>query len=195
VTEQRRDAAALALLAFALAVPAAFACGLYLDDYSFLNALEGAPLARLWEETVRYVPGRNLHVPWFALLLRLSGGSVAAMHLIGAALQALLAALAYLAARRVSGDRATALLAAAAFAVAPNHGETRFWVTLIPQCLIPTGLVLGALSLAAREGGPRLGAACALFAVALFTYDQVFLLWPLLLAAAWRCDPRPRPGR
>jgi hypothetical protein len=195
VTEERQDAAALALVAFVLAAPAALFCGLYLDDYSFLNALEGASPARLWEETVRYVPGRNLHVPWFALLLRLSGGSVAAMHLIGAALQALLAALAYMAARRVSGDRATALLAAAAFAVAPNHGETRFWVTLIPQCLVPAALALGALRLAAAPAGPRLGAACALFAVALFTYDQVFLLWPLLLWTAWSSDARRRPGR
>ncbi len=195
MSPEGRASRALAAFALALFAPAAAFCGLYLDDYSFFLALDGASLPRLWEETVRYVPGRNLHVPFFAMLLRLTGSSVPLLHLVSSAFDAGLAVLAYHLARRVSGSRATALIAAAAFVVAPNHGETHFWITLIPQCQIPMALVLGAFILALDPRGPRFAASAALFSVALFTYDQVFLLWPLLLVAAWRADPRPAPAR
>lgn len=174
---------------FVLTVPF---CGIYLDDYSFLRLLEGIAPGALWLEFLHYVPGRNLHIPFFYGLIELTGGSVAGMHLVGLAFDALNAALLFLLIRRLTGLRSIALAAAAVFAVAPNHGETHFWITLIPQCQIPTALTLAAFLLAARGA---MAPACAVYAVALFTYDQVFFLWPLLLAVAWSRDPGARRGR
>ncbi|MBI4061160.1 MAG: hypothetical protein HY403_06995 [Elusimicrobia bacterium] len=183
--------AAAALLGAAPFLLTAPLCGLYLDDYSFLRLLEGAAPSELWTAFLRYVPGRNLHIPFFYALLELTGRSVFAMHLVGVAFDALNAALLFLLVRRLTGLGSIALAAAAAFAAAPNHGETHFWINNIPQCQIPTALVLTAFLLAARGG---LLAASAVYAVALFTYDQVFFLWPLLLAVAWRRDRAPRPA-
>jgi len=188
--KERRLILAAALLGAAPFIVTVPFCGLYLDDYSFLVMLEGISPGALWTEFLHYVPGRNLHIPFFYGLLELTGGSVVAMHLIGVAFDALNAALLLLLVRRLTGLNSVALAAAAIFAVAPNHGETHFWITLIPQCQIPAALVLTAFLLAARPGG--LAAACAVYAVALFTYDQVFFLWPLLLAVAWSRDPAPR---
>lgn len=179
----------LGVTPFILTVPF---CGLYLDDYSFLLMLEGATPRDLWVAFLGYVPGRNLHIPFFYGLLKMTGGSVFAMHLVSLAFDALNAALLFLLVRRLTGLRAVALATAAVFAVAANHGETHFWITLIPQCQIPTALTLTAFLLAAQGG---LLSACAVYAVALFTYDQVFFLWPLLLAVAWSRDPAPRRPR
>lgn len=188
----RRLALAAALLGaapFVLTVPF---CGIYLDDYSFFRLLEGISPGALWIEFLHYVPGRNLHIPFFYGLLELTGRSVPAMHLVGLAFDALNAVLVFLLVRRLTGLRSVALACAAAFAVAPNHGETHFWITLIPQCQIPTALTLAAFLLAARGA---LAPAFLVYAVALFTYDQVFFLWPLLLAVAWSRDPGARLGR
>ncbi|MDD5301908.1 MAG: hypothetical protein PHS14_02280 [Elusimicrobia bacterium] len=179
-------AALLGAAPFLLSVPF---CGLYLDDFTFLRMLEGASPRDLWIAFLHYVPGRNLHIPFFYGLIQLTGGSVGAMHLVGLAFDALNAALLFPLVRRLTGLRSVALAAAAVFAVAPNHGETHFWITLIPQCQIPTALTLTAFLLATRGG---LLSACAVYTVALFTYDQVFFLWPLLLAVAWNRDHAPR---
>lgn len=191
-SRDRRLTAAAAILGAAPFVLTAPFCGLYLDDYSFLRMLEGIGPRELWTAFVQYVPGRNLHVPFFYGLLEATGRSVAAMHAVSLAFDALNAALLYLLVARLTGLRSIALAAAAAFAVAPNHGETHFWITLIPQCQIPTALILAAFLLADRR---RLLAACAVFTAALFTYDQVFFLWPLMLAVAWSRDPAPRRPR
>lgn len=183
-------AALLGLLPFAFTVPF---CGLYLDDYSFLRMLEGASRPDLWIAFTHYVPGRNLHIPFFYAIIELTRSSTAAMHWIGLAFDALNAALLFVLVRRLTGLRSVALASAAAFAAAPNHGETHFWITSIPQCQIPVALILTAFLLASSPGG--LLAACAVYAVALFTYDQVFFLWPLLLAVAWHGDDAPKIRR
>lgn len=182
-------AAAIGILPFLFTAPF---CGLYLDDYAFLNMLEAISPKELWTAFIYYVPGRNLHIPFFYGLLGMTGGSVPAMHMVSLAFDALNAALLFLLVRRLTGLRSVALAAAAAFAVAPNHGETHFWITLIPQCQIPAALTLTAFLLASGGG---LLAACAVYAVALFTYDQVFFLWPLMLAVSWWRDGAPRWGR
>ena len=182
--------ATVAVLIFA---PTALLCGIYLDDYSFLRMLEGAPASGLWNEFLNYVPGRNLHIPLFYALIRLTGGSVAGMHAVSVAFEALNAGLVFIFIRRLSGLRSIAWAAALIFIAAPNHGETHFWVTLIPQCHVPLALTLGAFLFALD--GARLAPAIALYALALFTYDQVFFLWPLLLVAAWRSDPSPVRAR
>lgn len=182
-------AAALGAAPFLLTVPF---CGLYLDDYSFLLMLEGISPRQLWTAFIQYVPGRNLHIPFFYALLELTGHSVPAMHLASLAFDALNAALLFLLVARLTGLRSVALAAAAVFAVAPNHGETHFWITLIPQCQIPTTLTLAAFLLA--SSGSLLPAG-VVYAAALFTYDQVFFLWPLLLAVSWSRDAAPRRSR
>lgn len=188
----RRLALAAALIGAAPFVFTVPFCGIYLDDYSFLRLLEGISPGALWIEFLHYVPGRNLHIPFFYGLLELTGRSVPAIHLVGLGFDALNAALVLLLVLRLTGLRSVALACAAAFAVAPNHGETHFWITLIPQCQIPTALTLAAFLLAARGA---LTPACLVYAVALFTYDQVFFLWPLLLAVTWSRDSDPRRGR
>ncbi len=167
-------------------------CGLYLDDYSFLRMLEGVSPNGLWSAFIRYVPGRNLHIPFFYGLLRLTGGSVAAMHLVGLSFDALNAVLFFLLARRLTGLRSVALAAAAVFAVAPNHGETHFWINNIPQCQVPVALILTSLLLAEKR---RLFPACLVYAAALFTYDQVFFLWPAVLAVSWIRESSPGRAR
>jgi hypothetical protein len=188
-----RRAAAVAGLAAALFLFTAPFCGLYLDDYSFFAMLQGVGPGELWTAFLHYVPGRNLHILFFDGLIRLTGGSVPAMHLAGVGFDALNAALYYLLLRRLTGLRSVALAAAAAFLVAANHGETHFWINNIPQVQVPTTLLLAAFLLASRPR--RLAAALAVYAAALFTYDQAFFLWPLLLAVAWSSDPAPRRNR
>lgn len=178
----------LAGLAALIFLPTALFCGLYLDDYSFLRMLEGATGYELWRHFIEYVPGRNLHIPFFYALIRLTGGSVPGMHAISIAFDAANAAMLFLFVRRLTGLRAIAWAAAVIFILAPNHGETHYWITLIPQCQIPTFLILAAFLLATSPAGPRLTAAASVYAVALFTYDQVFFLWPLLLFVAWRAN-------
>lgn len=187
-SRDRRLAIAAAILGAAPFLAAPF-CGLYADDFSFLNALEGVTPAGLWTEFIHYVPGRNLHIPFYYGLIELTRGSVSGMHLVGLAFDALNAVLLFLLARRLTGLRSVALAAAAAFAVASNHGETHFWITSVPQSQVPTALTLAAFLFAA---GGRLLPACAVYAVALFTYEQVFFLWPLLLAVAWSRSAAPR---
>lgn len=183
-------AALLGFVPFLLTVPL---CGLYLDDYSFLRMLAGSSAADLWVSFLHYVPGRNLHIPFFYAIIELTRGSTTAMHWISLGFDALNAVLLFALVRRLTGLRSVALACAAIFAVAPNHGETHFWITLIPQCQIPVALILTAFLLASAPGG--LLAACAAYAAALFTYDQVFFLWPLLLAVAWSRDRAPKAGR
>ena len=63
----RRDlllAGAAALLGVAPFLPTVPFCGIYLDDYPFLSLLEGASPHDLWIAFLRYVPGRNLHIPF-----------------------------------------------------------------------------------------------------------------------------------
>lgn len=181
--------AALAGLVFG---PTALLCGIYLDDYSFLKMLEGASPRELWDHFIRYVPGRNLHIPIYHGMIRLTGSSIPAMHALSVLFDALNAALVFLLARRWLGRDSLALAASAVFVLMPNHGETHFWITLVPQCQIPLFLVLASFLLASRPRPPRLWSAVLLYLLALFTYDQVFFLWPLLLAAAWVSHPQPR---
>lgn len=192
-TTDARRAVAVALLAAAPFLFTAPFAGLHLDDYSFLAMLQGISGGALWTEFIRYVPGRNMHILFFDGLVRATGASIPGMHLVGVALDALNAVLYFLLVRRLTGLRSVALAAAAAFLIAANHGETHFWVNNIPQIQIPTTLLLSAFLLAAQPG--RLIAALTVYAVALFTYDQAFLVWPLLLAVAWSKDPRPTPPR
>ena len=195
MNRDRRSALSVAALATALYLPTAIFCGLYLDDYGFLRTLEGISPLGLWRTFLHYVPGRNLHIAFFYALIRLTGGSVPLMHVVSVAFDAANGVLVLVFVRRFTGLRSVAWATAAIFLVATNHGETHFWINALPQNQVSTFLVLCAFVLASRPMAPQLGAAIACYVAAIFTYEQAFFLWPLLLAAAWRADSRPRPAR
>ncbi|MFA6092493.1 MAG: hypothetical protein WCU88_03415 [Elusimicrobiota bacterium] len=202
--EQERDrrglAASAILIAAGLLFFGAYAAraGLHLDDHGFCRSFAHAGWAQLWSDTVHYVPGRNLYIPLFFALYKVCGGSAAAMHLCGLFLDLLNPLLVMALARRIGASRGAALAAAGLFLVWPNHGETHWWTSSIMMNLFTTTLALGAFLAAGRTSlprAPRLALAALLYVVALFDYDQVFLLWiPLLAFARW-ADPglKPRP--
>lgn len=191
----RRDLAANAILVgagllfFGLHATRA---GLHLDDHGFYRSFSHYDWAQLWAGAIHYVPGRNLYIPLFFALHKVCGGSAAAMHLFGLFLDLLNPLLVMALARRLGASRGAALAAAGLFLVYPNHGETHWWTSSIMMNLFTTTLTLGAFLAAGRTSlprAPRLALAALLYTVALFDYDQVFLLWiPLLAYARWT-DP------
>lgn len=198
-TRDRRDLAAYALLVgagllfFGLHATRA---GLHLDDHGFYQNFSNYNWAKLWDGTIHYVPGRNLYIPLFFALHKACGGSVAAMHLFGLFLDLLNPLLVMTLARRLGASRGAALAAAGLFLVWPNHGETHWWTSSIIMNLFTTTLVLGAFLAAGRTSlprTPRLALAALLYTIALFDYDQVFLIWIPLLAYAHWTDRSLRP--
>jgi hypothetical protein len=178
--------------------PYAARAGIHLDDHALLWTLSHCDAAGLWRATVQYVAGRNLYIPLFYALDRLCGNSAPVMHLVGLALDLLNPILLFALARRLGATRGQALAAGGIFLVYPNHGETHWWTCSIQMNLLTTSLALGAfLAASERRLGrtARLLLAAALFAVALFDYDQVFFLWiPLTALAFWvDSERRARP--
>src|SRR5262249_42756348 len=82
------------------------------------------------------------------------------------------------------------------FLIYPNHIETHYWTSAIAMNLFSTALLFGAWIFALSRRLPwaaRAAGAIALFALALFDYDQVFFLWiPLVVALALEGQPRQR---
>ncbi|MFH2202790.1 MAG: hypothetical protein ABIJ96_06730 [Elusimicrobiota bacterium] len=179
------------LAVFGLTVPF---CGLYLDDFGLVLELQNATGKQLWWYFQHYVPGRFLHIPLLLAILKLSGGSIAGIHLISLAVDAANVGAAFLLAYSLTGLASLALPAALIFALMTNHGETHFWAYHIPATLMSTTMVLTAFILALRRRGSltgRLIPALAVYTAAFFTYDQVCVLWPLLIAAAYFHEARP----
>lgn len=153
--------------------------GLHLDDHGFHHRFADASWSAIWDEFWTYVPGRNLYVLFYAGLYRLLGDSPRALHSAGLALDLANAGLFWLLLKQLGSPRGWALALTGLFLVWPNHGETHYWTAAIAMNLLSTSLILLAF-LAAGAG--RLGVGLALWAVALFTYDQAFLMWlPILL--------------
>jgi len=192
----------LPLLIVVAIVLATFAPGLwsgfYMDDHSFLMTVR-QPAAEVWDYFLHYVPGRNLQIFFFWILAGITNQSALWLHRIILLGDALSAILAYLLAWELTALPCVALPIALIFALLPNHGETHFWFTQFVQCEIPTLLCLLAFWLAARRKTSlprRLFACLGLYIAALFTYDQVFFLWPLLLMLLWfRSSPQERRPR
>ncbi|MBI5622880.1 MAG: hypothetical protein HY924_03790 [Elusimicrobia bacterium] len=178
--------AAAAALVFGPHVPWA---GLHLDDHPFHWTLSRADWGSMWVQFQAYVPGRNLHILYTWLLYKVLGPSPESLHVFGLGLDLLNVLLAWALARRLGAGLGTALLASGLFLTYPNHGETHFWTSAIVMNLLSTTLVLAA-ALAACSGLSL--AALALYGLALFDYDQVFLMWvPILLCL----DTSPTTGR
>jgi hypothetical protein len=159
---------------FAIFASGAGRLGFYYDDGPALASLPQSSLRELVSNVRDYVPGRNLHVVWQYLFLKLSP-DWAVLHVLQSALDALVAVVFYMLLRRLELPAPASVLAAALFAFWPQHGETHFWLYAVPQNLVSTLAVL----LFALSSHP------VFFLAALFTYDQtVFVL--LTLAALRR---------
>lgn len=202
-TKQQRARWKAPVLAFTVAVlvfaPTVLRCGFYADDYSFMLDIGGKPWSEVWGLfTDFYLAGRNVFVPLFAGLLKLTG-SPAALHAISLMVNAATAALVCLLVLELTGLMSASLAAAVIFAILPHHGQTHFWLTATTVVQIPLLITLAAFLVALGRKPrleTRLGLSLGLYTIAIFTYDQFFCLWPLLLAAPWyRADREARKSR
>lgn len=194
----RRPRAEVLLVAACAAayLPAALQCGLYSDDFGFLSRV-GHNAS--WGDVGRYFftfsPGRNLVVPVTTSLVALAERSLPLLHAAGVAFHAVNSLLLHRLVLQCAGSPPLALGASLYFALAANHGETLYWMTQFQQCAPALGLILAAFLAAGDVGSPlraRMARAWALYALALFCYDQVAFLWVPLLAYLYaRADPRP----
>ncbi|MGH7754289.1 MAG: hypothetical protein ACREN5_15900, partial [Gemmatimonadales bacterium] len=163
--------------------------GFHYDDSRWVHELAGADWPAVWKAMRDYIPGRPLFVFWQYLVFRVAGdaaGRPEALHLIQAAIDALVVAVFFLVLRRVRVPAPLAILAAGLFAFWPVHGETHFWNTSVVGNLITTLFVLVFLLTSAALAGfwnepPARGwglraVDLAAFAGAMLTYDQVFLV-------------------
>jgi hypothetical protein len=168
--------------------------GLHQDDFGFHRVLRG-PFSEAWPLMRDYVPGRNLHVLYSWLLYHVLGSSPRRMHAAGLALDAACALLTYALLRQRRHASAWALIGAGLFLVMPNRGETHYWTTAIAMNLTSTALLLLAFLAAGSPWRPsrRWPLALFLYALALFDYDQVFFLWPLLVWHGASARPRDEP--
>lgn len=182
--------AALAFLDLACFGRFTFDLGFYHDDWQFLEA---AALTGGFAETVGRMSAEFVARPTlgllYASLLRLLGETPAPYHAGLAALRVLESVLFMLLARRLTGSRALAVLAAAFAAAYPCRFGDRVWFSNVAQMLAQC-LALGALILHVDwlGSGDRRRAVLAqvLAVVAALTYESVLFL-PLAAALPrWR---------
>lgn len=182
--------AALAFLDLACFGRFSFDLGFYHDDWQFLEA---AALAGGFAESVGRLSHEFASRPTLGLLytslLRLLGETPAPYHAALAAFRVLESVLFMLLARRLTGSRALAVLAAAFAAAYPCRFGDRVWFSNVAQMLAQC-LALGALILHVDwlGSGDRRRAVLAqvLAVVAALTYESVLFL-PLAAALPrWR---------
>lgn len=163
--------------------------GFYADDPSFLIPLGGAvDLHFLLNELKSYVPGRNLHILWQYIFIKIAGGGTISnlpiLHFLQVSFDILNSWLLYALLRTIRVSYSSALIATLLFALFPNHGETHFWPSALPMNLISTLLMLllmvhtasilrGGLSKAKSMFSLRWITYWFLYIAAIFTYDQV----------------------
>ncbi len=176
------------LLVFGAHAPKA---GLHLDDHAFHRTLSAADWPEIKERTLKYVPGRNLYVLYYAGLYRLLGPEPSRLHLFGLGLDIVNALLASSLLLRLGGSAGWSLLFGGLFLVYPNHAETHFWTAAVAMNLLSTTFLLAACRLsAAKNLHPvlRWAACLLLLALAVFDYDQSVLMWlPIAVYAVLLC--------
>jgi hypothetical protein len=174
----------------------ALSAGLHLDDHVFHRTLAHASWPAVRTAFVRYVAGRNLYILYYAGLYRLLGDDPARLHLAGLLLDLLNVGLFWVLMSKLRLPAAWKAAACGLFLVYPNHVETHYWTSAIAMNLLSTALLFGAWICALSRGlswTARAGGAIALFAAALFDYDQIFFMWiPLVVALALQGQPRRR---
>lgn len=163
--------------------------GFYADDPSFLIPLGGVvDLHFLLNELKSYVPGRNLHILWQYIFIKIAGGgslsNLPILHFLQVSFDILNSWLLYALLRTIRVSYSSAFIATLLFALFPNHGETHFWPSALPMNLMSTLLMLLLMVLTASILGGGLSKTKSMFALrwitywfvyiaAIFTYDQV----------------------
>ena len=186
----RRGAALIALLALALFGPQAPLLGFYLDDWALLGPLLRSPGQSLRALTAAFNPEnfwylRPMDILYHPGLYWWAGMTAWKYQLVFVALEALTAALLFLALLEATGDEFLALATAALYAIFPSHAATHQWFAAVfdpAMALYAVSLWLYAKRLA---GGGRswLISALAVFLAGALTYEAVVplgLLWPAL---------------
>jgi protein O-mannosyl-transferase len=131
---------------------------------------------------------RPLNVAWFMLEYRLFGLAPAGWHVMSLAWHVIATLAVYFFGRRLTGDRATAALAALFFGLHPVHMEAVAWVSGPNDLMITALLIASFLAYArAREGGSRWKwvLSLALFAVALLVKEPAVVLPGFLAVYEW----------
>lgn len=180
--------------------------GFYMDDWRFIQLWESSPTGSLWALMKAFNKDgfcfyRPLDIPYFTVQYWLFGRAGWAYQALQLAFDASAVLLLHAAWRRASGDAALAFIAAAIFAVYPNHSATHHWLSA-PFAAVAAlfgGSLL--LQLEAARRGKRLPAVAAagLFAAAILVYEAVLplaVLFPVLCALRLRLDGlSPRRAR
>ena len=175
--------------------------GFYMDDWRFIELWESAPNRSLWAMMTAFnVKGfcfyRPLDIPYFTAQFWLFGRTGWAYQALLLAFDAAAVLLLHAAWRRATGEAALAFVAAAIFAVYPNHSATHHWLSA-PFAAV-AALFSGAMLLqlrAVRERRPAFAfGATVLFAAAILTYEAVLplaVLFPALCLVRLRLDGVP----
>lgn len=182
------SAAVLWLATLAVFGAGAARLGFHGDDSAFLTILPFADVQHLWANMRSSMPGRGLDPLWRYLLYKLVGDPfthLPLLHLVQSAIDGLVTAGFFFLLRFLGLPACVALIAAAWFAFWPLHGETHFWSVLFPMNLLYSLVILLATTSIAFVRGRRAWWLWALdaaaFLAALFTYEQVFFVLPLLI--------------
>lgn len=128
---------------------------------------------------------RPLYGVWLGLNYQLFGFNPGGWHAAIVALHLLVVGLVFLAARELTGERRSALAAAALFGLFPLHAEAVSWPAAFPEPAA-AALELAALYFVVRRSGRKgrnLGVALVLFAGALGCHESAVAF--ALLVAAW----------
>jgi hypothetical protein len=166
--------------------------GFYADDPSFLLTLGGTvDFHFLLNEIKSYVPGRNLHILWQYICIKIAGGGslsdLPTLHFIQTSFDILNSWLLYTLLRSIKISFPSAFCAALLFALFPNHGETHFWPSALPMNLISTSLILVLMVYSAsifrgesfkteKIFSLRWVTYWFVYIAAIFTYDQVVVV-------------------
>jgi hypothetical protein len=166
--------------------------GFYADDPSFLLTLDGTvDFHFLLNEIKSYVPGRNLHILWQYLCIKIAGGGslsdLPILHFIQVLFDILNSWLLYALLRLIIISLPSAFCGAIMFSLFPNHGETHFWPSALPMNLISTFLILvlmicsvsflkDAPSRKEQIFFPQWITYWLVYIAAIFTYDQVVVV-------------------
>lgn len=197
--ERTAIALGVVLLATLLVYLRSFAGGFVFDDHEVILANRYiAQWSFIWKSLFRdlwwfrdpmHLPQsayfRPVHGVWLGLNYHLFGFHPAGWHAAMVALHLLVVALVLLAARELTGDRRSALAAAALFGLFPLHAEAVSWPSAFPEPAA-AAFELAALYFVVRRSdskGRDLGAALVLFAGALGCHESAVAF--ALLVAAW----------
>lgn len=165
--------------------------GYYADDGASLFPTALLSFEQTLHSAAAYTAGRPLHMVWQQLAYHLVGWTAAELprlHLLQLVFDGFAVVLVYGLSRLLMLSLWASSVAAVVFAIYPNHNETHFWLTALPQNQVSTILLLTYLCasafiirrlLDARPSAERwlwVFADVVVFPAALFTYEATFFV-------------------